>query len=287
MTVSESFAGQDCELLIALHAGRSADSIVRFSQRYPQRPVVVALTGTDLHVELKQARSNRIIIESSLASADRIVVLEPEGAKRLKASLRKKVAVIFQSATRVEPRPVSLKRFFEVTVIGHLRTVKDPFRTATAVKLLPQDSRVRVVHIGKALTQQMETRALRETENNSRYRWIGRVSHNAAQQKLARSHLTVLSSRVEGAPSVISEAVVNDVPILATRIDASFGLLGRDHPGLFDVGDPKRLAELIDQAETDAKFYRRLVAAGKKVKPRFNRSSETRSWKKLLGELKG
>ena len=181
MTLSESFDGhEDCDLLIALHAGRSADSIKRFSQRYPAKPVVVAITGTDLHVELKQSRSAKVI-ESSLASADRIVVLEPEGAKRLKPRSRKKVAVIFQSATRVEPRPVSLKRFFEVTVIGHLRTVKDPFLTAAAVERLPQDSRVRVVHIGKALTPQMETRALRLTESNFRYRWIGRfrtMRHN-------------------------------------------------------------------------------------------------------------
>jgi len=278
--------GQDCELLIALHARRSADSIKRFSNRYPESPIVVVLTGTDLHGELKQAKSAKII-KASLDSADRIVVLEPEGAKRLKARWRKKIAVIFQSAIRFEPQPVSLKRFFEVTVVGHLRPVKDPFRTAAAVRLLPQDSRVRVVHIGKALTQQMATKALRETENNSRYRWIDRVSHNAAQRRLARSHLTVISSRMEGAPSVISEAVVNDVPILATRIDASLGLLGSDHPGLFDVGDTQGLADLIGLAEADAKFIRRLVAAGKKVKPQFSQVAETRSWKKLLCELSG
>ena len=212
-------------------------------------------------------------------------MLEPEGAKRLKPKLREKVDVIFQSASRIEPEPVPLKRFFEVTVIGHLREVKDPFRTAEAVKLLPRRSRVRLAHIGKALNRQMETVARRETEKNPRYRWLGRLPHGATQKRLARSHLTVLSSRVEGAPSVISEAVVNDVPILATRIDASIGLLGADFPGLFDVGDTESLAKLIELAESDSRFYRRLVTAGKRVKGQFIRTAEISSWRKLLSRI--
>ena len=282
--MAESFAGEQCDLLIALHAGQSADSVGRFSSLHPDKPVVVAITGTDLHVELKEPKSAKVV-ESSLRLADRIVMLEPEGAKRLKPRLRDKVDVIYQSASRVDPKPVSLKRFFEVTVIGHLREVKDPFRTASAVKLLPRQSRVRVAHIGKALNKRMETAANLETESNFRYRWIGRLTHGAAQKRLARSHLTVLSSKVEGAPSVISEAVVNDVPILTTRIDASVGLLGSDFPGMFEVGDTQALAKLIGLAESDSRFYRRLIAAGKQVKARFSRNAETNSWKKLLNRL--
>ena len=279
--MAESFTGQACDLLIALHAGRSAKTIGEFKTLCSGKPVIVAITGTDLHVELGNSKSAKVV-ETSLASADRIVMLEPEAARLLKPRLRKKVDVIYQSALPVEPKPDSLKRFFEVTVIGHLREVKDPFRTAKAVRLLPQQSRVRVAHIGEALNRQMETAAVRETRLNPRYRWVGRLSHGAAQKRLARSHLTVLSSRVEGAPSVISEAVVNDVPILATRIDASIGLLGKDFPGLFDVGDTKALARLIGLAESDSQFYRRLVAAGKSVKGLFSQTAEARSWKALL-----
>jgi len=282
--VSENFGGEDSDLLIALHAGRSAGSIKQFKQAYPQRPVVVAITGTDLHVELKNPKTAKTI-ESSLSLAERIVMLEPEAAKLLRPSLRKKVDVIFQSALRVDPKPKSLKRFFEVTVIGHLREVKDPFQTANAVKLLPPESRVRVVHIGKALNKQMEKTANRETELNPRYRWIGRVTHHVAQQRLARCHLTVLTSRVEGAPSVISEAVVNDIPVLATRIDASVGLLGRDHPGLFEFGDTAKLAQLIEMAESDDRFYQRLIMAGRKAKTRFSPAAESKSWKRLLKKL--
>lgn len=237
--------------------------------------MVVVMTGTDLHVDMK--RSN--VVAESLSYADRIVLLEPEAAKLLPLNFRKRVDVIYQSASRVVNPPKKLTRWFEITLVGHLRPVKDPFRTAEAANLLPMTSRIRVVHFGKALSAQMEKRAKRETEVNSRYQWLGRVPHGKAQRRLARSRLTVLSSLVEGAPSAISEAVVNDVPILATRIDASIGLLGADHPGLFEVGDTEGLAQLMFRAETDKKFYSKLLAAGKKLKPKFSIEKEIKSWR--------
>ena len=39
--------------------------------------------------------------------------------------------------------------------MGHLRPVKDPFRAAFAARLLPDASRIRVTHIGAALTAGM------------------------------------------------------------------------------------------------------------------------------------
>ena len=41
----------DIQCLIALHARRSSTSIVEFHKRFPDRPLVVCLTGTDLHLD--------------------------------------------------------------------------------------------------------------------------------------------------------------------------------------------------------------------------------------------
>ena len=43
--------------------------------------------------------------------------------------------------------------------MGHLRPVKDPFRTALAARLLPPSSRVRVLHLGAALSEEMAEQA--------------------------------------------------------------------------------------------------------------------------------
>ena len=274
--------GNDVDCLIALHARHSHPSIVRFRQEKPAAPVIVCLTGTDLHVDFdpqnrrsndSQKSANYLAVEQSLDAADQIVFLEPEGQKKLNHRWQDKCHVILQSAEPVHPDPPASDCFL-VTVVGHLRPIKDPFRTAEAARLLPDDSRIRVLHIGKALSDAMRRQAETETRNNPRYQWIGPVTHGQALQKLAGSHLTVLSSINEGAPSVISEAVVNRVPVLASRIDASIGLLGPNYPGLFEVGDTQQLAELMLRAESNSDFLRKLEAAVEKLIPRFSKSRE-------------
>src|ERR1700754_2880704 len=47
------------ECLIALHARRSAPTIVRFADAYPDRPLVVVLTGTDLYRDIRVDDSAR------------------------------------------------------------------------------------------------------------------------------------------------------------------------------------------------------------------------------------
>ena len=41
--ISEAYGGEDADLLIAVHAWRSAESVRKFRARYPDRPVVVGL----------------------------------------------------------------------------------------------------------------------------------------------------------------------------------------------------------------------------------------------------
>ncbi len=246
--------GPSLDLLIALHAGRSAVAVKAFRNQYPDKPVVVMITGTDIHRDIDQGP----VVEATLQLADRIVLLEPECRKRLDAKLADKSVVIFQSAQRLARRPAPLKRCFEVSLVGHLRDVKDPFLIVEATRCLPESSRIKVVHLGEALTLPMKRRAERESLTNPRYQWLGEKPHGETIRRIARSRLTVLTSRIEGAPSVISEAIVNDVPVLSTRIDASIGMLGGDYPGLFPVGDASALAALLSSAESDSAFYQQL-----------------------------
>jgi putative glycosyltransferase (TIGR04348 family) len=281
VTVSGAYTGGAYDGLIALHARRSAKSVADFQTSAPGRPVIVALTGTDLHHDL----GRNPIVASTLRRADRIVVLEPVGQRKLDPLDQAKTHVIFQSSFPLSKPPARLKRFFEISVLGHLRTIKDPFRAAQAARLLPEDSRIRIVHLGEALSVDMERRARRETESNDRYRWLGPVSHGEAIRRLARSRVTVLSSRAEGGSSVISEAIMNNVPILASRNDAAIGMLEPDYPGLFEFGATRELASLMMRSEQEAPFYKQLIAAGSRLKPRFSLAAEVNAWNTLIASL--
>jgi glycosyltransferase involved in cell wall biosynthesis len=103
---------------------------------------------------------------------------------------------------------------------------------------------------------------------------------------LARSDVTVLSSRAEGGPGVVSEALALGVPILSARIDGAVGILGSDHPGYFPVGDTAALARLLRRAETDHAFLAKLRAACDRRAPLVAPEREIAARQSLLGDLR-
>lgn len=96
--------------------------------------------------------------------------------------------------------------------------------------------------------------------DNPRYRWRGEVGREEIAAHLGRARLMVLSSLMEGGANVISEALVAGLPVLASAIPGSIGLLGRDYAGLFPAGDKRALAALLMRAETEPGFLDRLEA---------------------------
>ncbi len=187
VSVTQSYEGEPFDLLVALHAKRSHDSIKRFHREHPDQPLIVALTGTDLYRDLK--RSQRT--QQSLELADKIIALQPKAFDDLPSHLHDKTRVIYQSV-KPFPKIPSLKSQisnFQVCVIGHLRPVKDPFRAALAARLLPESSRLQIVHVGGAMDEKMAQRARREMAVNPRYRWLGEHPHWRVRRVLMRSQL--------------------------------------------------------------------------------------------------
>jgi putative glycosyltransferase (TIGR04348 family) len=281
VTIGEEYDGDPYDLLIGLHARKSHAAVQRFHRLHPDKPLVVALTGTDLYRDIHTSRS----AQQSLEWADLLIVLQPLGRDELPAHLRWKVRVIVQSAVPTMPRPKKRERSFDVCILGHLRAEKDPFRGALALSYIPDESSIHITHAGQAMSSEIAKRAKMLMRRDPRYQWIGEVSNKKARTILAQSRLLIISSRLEGGANVVSEALADQVPVLASHIPGNVGLLGPDYPGYFPVGDARELAKQLLRAETDPAFYERLArrfAGGpREVAP----AREREAWAAVLREF--
>ena len=259
------------ELMLALHARRSHASMRAFRERHPQRPLVLALTGTDVYRDLRISAEAR----ESLRLADRYIVLQPKAIEELPQGLRSQAKVVYQScATRLRHTP--LKRAFRICVIGHLREEKDSLRAFAALSHIPAHAGIELVQLGDSLDEALARAARRGMREDRRYRWLGSVAHARALRWLATSHAMVISSRMEGGANVISEAIRIGVPVIASRISGNVGLLGEDYRAYFAPGDTRALADLTQIAASDAAFYRGLKRHLAQLRPMVSPGNERR-----------
>ncbi|MEX0732543.1 MAG: selenoneine biosynthesis selenosugar synthase SenB [Aquisalimonadaceae bacterium] len=249
--VSVEYDGRPAELMIALHAWRSADAIRRFSIAHPDRPLLVVLTGTDIY---RFQRSHPDTTLESMERAHALIGLHDRVGDDIPARFHPKLHPVLQSALPLTRRLPPPRSAFEVCVVGHLREEKDSLRAARAVGDLPAGSRLRVVNVGKAHNAEWEAAAREEMAVNPRFRWRGEVPHAEVRRLMARARLMVMSSVMEGGANVVSEACVAGLPVIASDIPGNRGLLGDDYPGYYPTADTAALRAALLRAEREPDF---------------------------------
>jgi putative glycosyltransferase (TIGR04348 family) len=279
--IAEAWHDGSEDLLIALHARRSADSIARWRARRPDAPLVLVLTGTDLYRDLDE---DDVAARHSLECASRLVVLQSEGLAHLDAASRAKAVAIVQSAPALKAERTPADADF--VAVGHLRDVKDPETLLRAARLLAtQPAPPTIAHIGAALDARLGAAAEATMAACPAYRWLGALPHAAARRSIARARALVHPSRIEGGANVVVEAVRSRVPVLASRIDGNVGLLGDDYAGYFAVGDAAALAALMRRVVDDAGFARQLAAQCRVREPMFAPARERAALRALVADL--
>ncbi len=272
--------GGDEDLMIALHARRSAPSIAAWRAAGPRRPLAVALTGTDLYRDIEHDAEAR----RSLDQADALIVLNTLGARPLAPAWQAKTQVVLQSCRLRQPLPRPV-RFLRAVTVGHLREEKDPQSVLRAMRQLAHRTDIRLDHLGRALDPALGEAARQLDGERAGYRWLGGVTHGEARRRIAAAHVLVHASRMEGGAHVLAEAVCSGTPVIATRIDGNVGLLGEHYPGFFPAGDDAALAACLVQARDDPAWLPHLQACCTGLVPRFTRQAESAALHAVLSRL--
>lgn len=288
VTIAQSWGGEPFDVMLALHARRSADAIAQWALAHGASAnapgLGVVLTGTDLYRDIQTDASAQV----SLAYAQRLVVLQECAPQALPADMHHKTRVIFQStASResVDKTPLHLR----AVMVGHLREEKSPQTLMAAAGLLHERADIFFDHIGEALDADWGEQALACASKHPHYRWLGGLPHASTLRHIQRAHLLVHSSRMEGGAHVILEAVCSGTPVLASRIAGNIGMLGADYAGYFEHGDAQGLADLLVRCRADqvsrTGLYAQLQAQCALRAPLFAPAAEQAALMSLVQEL--
>lgn len=275
VAVAMAWNAEPVDAMIALHARRSADSIARYRAAKPKAPLALVLTGTDLYRDLEIDQS----AQHSLECASHVVVLQPEGLRRLPEAVRAKARSIVQSAN-AWPRG---ERRCDFVAVGHLRPEKDPATLMAAARKL--GAGLRIAHIGAALDPALAEQAHRTQASCPGYRWLQGLPPDETRDWIAAAGALVHMSRIEGGANAVIEAVRSGTPVLASRIDGNVGLLGADYEGYFPVGDADALAALMRRFVGDEHFAGVLRAQCALREPLFRPEAESAAVKALLRDM--
>jgi putative glycosyltransferase (TIGR04348 family) len=270
--IDVEYSGGSFDLMIAIHAWRSAASINAYLAKHPGHPLIVGLGGTDVNTYMN---THSAVTIGTMEKADALICLHGLIAKKLPDSLVNKLYLVRQSAIPLSTPQKLRTRTFDVCVVGHLREEKDPFRTAMAAKLIYEQSKLRVTHFGKAHSQAWARDAEKHMRETPRYIWRGEVARWQVRREFAYTRAMVISSKQEGGANVVSEAIVAGVPIIASDIDGNVGLLGEGYPGYFPLGDERALARVLWRSETDPTFLPSLAGHINELKPLFVAEKES------------
>jgi putative glycosyltransferase (TIGR04348 family) len=274
------WAGGPADAMLALHARRSADSIAAWATQNPGRPLVLALTGTDLYRDiLTDARAQR-----SLALAQRLIVLHELAPQDVPAQYRSKCVVCFQSAPAHKPLVKTSARLRAV-MVGHLREEKSPHTYFEAATLLAHRTDIALDHIGGGLDQALALQAQALMQTQPHYRWLGALPHAATLARIQRAHVLVHPSIMEGGAHVVMEAVRSGTPVLASRIPGNVGMLGGDYGGYFEPRDAKGLARLLERCRDEPSMLQGLHAQCDQRAALFEPQAERATLRRVMNEL--
>jgi GalNAc-alpha-(1->4)-GalNAc-alpha-(1->3)-diNAcBac-PP-undecaprenol alpha-1,4-N-acetyl-D-galactosaminyltransferase len=251
----------------------------------------IAYEQTDpLFTERDMGRLKRVIHRLALRFAEVIVVQTEAAREVLHPALQRRARVIPNPVrplkARAAPAIPGPDGHYRVAALGRLNPVKgfDVLLQAWARVQSELPSWILVIH-GEGEERPHLERIIAETGLQGRVLLPGAT--NQADQCLSQANLFVMSSRTEGFPNSLCEAMAVGLPVIST--DCRFGpseivTAGRDGL-LVPVDDPRALGDAILDLATDPQRLAAMGDTARVVSERFSVPVVMAMWERLIAEI--
>lgn len=211
----------------------------RLAAKFTTKCICVSEHDRDLTLQFKVARPDQLVVIHNGIDPQPFLKAEGSGVRE---------------EFRLDSVPI-------ITLVGRLVPQKDPLTLLKACLLLEQRFKVFLVGDG-VLRAQVERFLNSEPELKESVILTGQRENVA--EILAASDIFVLSSRWEGLPRAVIEAMMAGLPVVATRVGGVSELVEDGVTGfLAPRGEPKALAQELQKLLDDESLRQRMGQAGR------------------------
>lgn len=248
-----------------IHANWSiCGAMAGIAGRLVRKPVVTTLRGSDV-ARAARSRVDRTILDLAVRNSRIVVCVSEAMAEQLRAQYPARSADIhaclngadeaFFQIDKVASEAASLR----VLAVGNLIRLKGFDVLIDAIARAHHRERIHVLIVGGGPERERLLAQAAARGVSSSFTFIGSVPSTDMPEHMSKADVFVLSSRSEGRPNVVVEALASGLPVISTNLEGVHGMVTNGDTGwLVAVDDSGALAATLDEVVTDrAELQRR------------------------------
>ena len=230
----------------------------------------------------------RIIRNFAYNFADGIVVQTQHNQEYFKKSIQKKSIVIYNPVNLKESYGVALhtKKEKNIVSVGRLTEQKDQKLLIKAFsevnKIYPEYT---LIIYGEGPMREELEKYAKELSLSSKVKFPGKIKN--VHQVIKSAEMFVLTSKYEGMPNALIEAMCLGMPVISTRVSGASDLIKNEENGLLtDVGDENQLKNAILLYLNNSELKNKCATNAVSVKDKLYIDEITNKWMDYINTIK-
>jgi Glycosyltransferase len=232
--------------------------------RLRRKPVITTLRGSDV-TRATRSWLDRMILGLAVRNSRIVICVSEAMAEQLRTQFPRRTADIHACLNGVDEaffqinRTVSDDAGLRVLAVGNLIPLKGFDVLIEAVARARHREQMHTCIVGGGPEREPLLALAASRGVSSCFTFAGTVPATDMPKRISEADVFVLSSRSEGRPNVVVEALAGGLPVISTDLEGVQGMVENGDTGwLVAVDDPDALAAALDQAVTDrAELQRR------------------------------
>jgi glycosyltransferase involved in cell wall biosynthesis len=246
------------------------------------KPVITTLRGSDV-ARATSSWLDRIILDLAVRNSRTLICVSEAMAERLREQFPSRTADIHACLNGTDEaffqvdRVVSEDQGLQVLAVGNLIRLKGFDVLIDAVARAHHRERMHVSIVGGGPERESLLAQAKSLGVSSCFTFVGPLPATDMPKRISEADVFVLSSRSEGRPNVVVEALAGGLPVISTDLEGVHGMVSDGDTGwLVAVDDANALAAALDLAATDrAELRRRGERARAFARTRIGRWTDT------------